>query len=364
MERDRSIITPRFGGRAEDTPRATGKDVQGRYITDKENWLDFCMFPEISTPTRMPSLFPVPTHLMKRQTVGLIKFGATDVAIKGMFRPDVIENAAVGPPATPDYVGSDFVWRHYTETVNRDTDNSDTSADNLINAPASAWASVFSRIQTPSLTQSVAHGGYRLVASTIEFEYLGTIEQHAGLIEVGLHIHSRDDNGAAIHLAADGEIVQMPCYRKFKPMDGARMVWFPIDGKDFEFLPMIGASVSATAASHKTNVAQWCVNVSGMSSGQTLRVHLQSYYEVIPDEADYDIYLPRKPSQAANPDQLKQATADLVNAGAVATPAKSSSMWGQGFEMARNFVTRVSELYGLYNQVKTDPFGAVTKLFG
>lgn len=353
----RSLVRP--NSNAEYEGRATGRDIQTRYISDKENWLDFCMFPEIATPTRMPSLFPVPTHMVKRQTVGYVKFGPTDVAIKGLFRPDSIAT-------TPSvYVGTDFVYRAYQDlSISRDWDNIDTAGDNLIGAPAQYGHGTFSTIATPSLSQSLAHGGYRLVASTIEFEYLGTLETHAGLIEVGLHIHSRDDNGQSVHLAAESEIVQMPCYRKFKPSDGARMVWFPIDGKDFEFSPMLGTDVVATAAAHKTNVAQWCVNMSGLSSGQTMRVHIQSYYEVIPDEGDFDIYLPRKSNQNASPNQMKQATAEMVNAGAVATPAKSSSVWGQGFETARNFIGRISELYGLYNQAQTDPFGAVTKLFG
>lgn len=336
----------------------TGKGVQGRYIENKENWLEFCMFPELVTPTRMPSLFPVPTHLCKRQTVGLLRFGAADLAIKGMFRPDVI----LSTPSA--YVGSDFVYRSYTSATTVDDSNDDTAGPNQLGAVAGTGYTAMARLATPSVTQSLAHGGYRLVASTIEFEYIGTLETHSGIIEVGLHIHSRDDEGSAIHLAADSEIVQMPCYRKFKPMDGARMVWFPIDGKDFEFLPMIGTGVNATTASYKTNTAQWCVNMSGLQPNQAVRVHIQSYYEVIPDEADYDIYLPRRTTQSASAAQIKQATSEVANAGAFATPAKSSSMWATGFDAARSYIAKISELYGLYNQAKSDPIGAIGKLFG
>ncbi|MEN9919602.1 MAG: hypothetical protein RL662_2038 [Bacteroidota bacterium] len=36
------------------------------------DWAHFCCYPDKLTPTRMPSLFPIPSHIVRRRTVKTI----------------------------------------------------------------------------------------------------------------------------------------------------------------------------------------------------------------------------------------------------------------------------------------------------
>ena len=316
------------------------------------------MFPDLTEPVRMPSLFPVPTHIVKRQTVFTITPGTA--SIFGIWKPHVIEPTTI--PKINEGYRSGFMYQNGISFVH--PNNAD---EDIINNQS------YVREYTPSLLQSTAglvHGGARLIGAFIELEYIGTVEQHAGLIECGLHLHSANSayDLQAPHLMTQSEIIQSPFYRKFKPMDGVRCVWFPIDEESFNFqdfdISVLDSGADAqvdTAQGRETALKQitlrqptfpeWAINLTGLSLNQNIRVHMCSFYETVPDEALKDIYGAKKGSASASTGNLRGAINQAVQSEMIATPSKSSNSWGMYREKAMGYLNDLSQAYGLYQTV-------------
>lgn len=319
---DRNAVTARTG--------AEGGTQVEQYRKDRECWVNFCLFPDVLEPCRMPSLFPMPTHVFKRQTITTISLGSGEAGwnIRCLWDPD---NGGFSGGST---VGS-LAFRKLNTAVGAYTTR-DTANDDSINIGSAAVAgetTVVSGILLPSITNEVAHGGIRLIGAFIEFEYIGTSDLHSGTIEVGMHPHSRDDiaTSQGLHFATDSEIVQLPFYRRYKPGDGARCVWFPLDAGAFHFVP-VGNGVNATLTQTiKPVVAQWCININGLQPSQGIRVHMCNVYESIPDEGSRDLYLPMM-AKPQNMEASKSVLNTLIQQGVATTPAKSSSNWSNVYQ--------------------------------
>lgn len=332
---------------------SASKGAMQNFHGAKENWLEFCMFPDLVDPVRMPSLFPVPTHIVKRQQVQTII--PTTGNLYAIWKPFTIDN---GTEATvQDGYRSMFAFTP-TESTSNDDDNAGTNVQ-----------SNHTRYYTPPLSNvaGLVHGGARMIGAFLEIEYIGTADQHAGIIEVGLHMHSANSGVDLVraHTYSQSEIIQAPFYRKFKPADGCRVVWFPVDEEAFNFQDFdtrasgIGEADPATGPDDpvsrlkqitlRTPVhPEWCINFSGLSLNQSLRVHLCSYYEVVPEESYRDIYMARKASSQVNVSSLKTAISNTVQAEMVATPAKSSLGFGSFRDKAKMFIDGISTAYSLY----------------
>jgi hypothetical protein len=186
------------------------KPIVDKYHQQREDWIDFCLFPDIVEPVRMPSLFPIPSHLCKRQTVFTINANATG-NIFGLFKP-----LTVDPGDLNSGYRSSFSYI-FTNPLGNNSD------DPL--SPGAVQQAGANTNYTPSLNgvAGLIHGGARLIASVIEIDYIGTLDQHSGLIECGLHMHSVNSftDMKMVHLYDQSEIIQAPFYKKFKPMDFA-----------------------------------------------------------------------------------------------------------------------------------------------
>lgn len=46
-----------------------GRDLTDAFWSQYVKYSSFCAFPDILEPQRMPSMFPIPTHIIRRQKV-------------------------------------------------------------------------------------------------------------------------------------------------------------------------------------------------------------------------------------------------------------------------------------------------------
>ena len=339
----------------------------------KENWLEFCMFPDIIDPVRMPSLFPVPTHIVRRQQVFTIAPTATG-NIFGLWKPHTIQTHINGTDSEASVEAGYRSAFHYKTAVITDGNSDSETANEPKN---------FTSIYNPSLSSvtGLVHGGCRLIGAFIEIEYIGTAEQHAGLIECGIHMHSANTafDLVRVHGYTQSEMIQAPFYRKFKPSDGVRCVWFPADDdafnfQDYDIAPGGSGQADPNAAVvdvgsrlNQINLRnpvypEWAINMTGLSINQNIRIHMCSYYETVPDEDLKDIYMAKKTRSTVDIGRLKSAVTEAVQSEMVATPAKTSMAWDSFRGQAASFVAGLTRTYGIYQDVRAG-MGAFKMLF-
>jgi len=342
----------------EDIDDAVSRQVAYRQETEK-SWLYFCMFPDLYEPKRMPSLFPVPTHVIRRQRVFNITQAVAGNTIYCIWKPEGIPQltGTLGVSANYAVLGGfrpvfDFVEASASQLYPNNTDAQNVAVSSYYTP--SVVAEVDQGTGALSYT-NVAHGGVRMIGAFCEIEYVGTLENHSGMIECGLHLASSNSlfDCSVPHLMDQTEMIQSPFYRKFKPLDGCRVVWFPVDNADFEFneyatdynsrtlwrddsVQIIAGNVATTnflsysgayGPLKKTVRPEWAINISGLQVGQAVRVHMCAYYETIPDESHRDLFLPKRTREYSDPAKVKSAATILAQQGVVATPAKTSGSW-------------------------------------
>jgi len=343
----------------------SSKGAMQAFNDHKENWLEFCMFPDLVEPVRMPSIFPVPTHVVRRQTVQTIS--PTASSIHAIWKPHTIkafEGATATEASIMEGYRSGFHYQYGDGSLNNDDGSPLTSQG------------AFTSVYTPSLTETpgLLHGGARLIGAFIEIEYVGTLDNHAGLIECGVHMHSANScrDLIRVHGYSQSEILQAPFYRKFKPMDGVRCVWFPADDDAFNFQnydidnngtgeadPDAGVTTDAIDTRldqvrlRQPVFPEWAINLSGLSLAQGIRIHMCSYYETVPDEKVKDIFMARKTGSSVDTGRLKSAVTDAVQSQMVATPAKSSLGFSQFRDKASSFLDTLNQSYSLYQGART-----------
>lgn len=352
----------------------TSKTALEKFHGDRENWLEFCMFPDIVPPVRMPSLFPIPTHIVRRQTVHTITPLAGN--INAVWKPHTVQTTDL-LTTIPTTWNEDKIAEGYRSgfhyTTNQIVGASENNADNTTNVQPINWLNVF----TPSLMGStgLVHGGARMIGAFIEIEYIGTLDDHAGLIECGLHMHSANTayDLHMIHGFSQAEIIQAPFYRKFKPMDGLRCVWFPSDDEAFNFqdydIDSAGTGIGDPNAANQTTAAgiserlrtislrgavypEWGINFTGLTVSQGIRVHMCSFYETVPDEAQKDIYMASKTRNYADVGKIKSAVTDVVQTAMIATPAKSSTGFVALKEKAMQYIDGAQQAYGVFQGMR------------
>lgn len=347
----------RFRGEAQDKEEA--KQQVSTYHNQRDNWVQFCLFPDLIEAQRMPSMFPVPTHVIRRQRVFNISTATAGNTLFCLWQPEAITIAtpALGLNSYPSLLeGQRMMFSAAdggsgTAFVNNDDVGFASAAVQFAAPPVTCFAPTTATLQQTNL----AHGGVRLIGAFCELEYVGTAENHSGMLEVGLHLHAANDlvGLATPHLFDSTEIIQAPFYRKFRPMDGCRVVWFPIDNQDFEFQDyatdylsrnmVLDTGVQITAANaggttfqqlsnaygplKKTVRPEWAINISGLQVGQAIRVHMCAYYETIPDEGFRDLYMPKKTQEVSDPSRAKSLISTIAQQGVFSTPAKTSGIF-------------------------------------
>lgn len=322
------------------------KSIVDSYHEGRESWLDFCLFPDMVEPKKMPSLFPLPTHICRRQVVGQMQIPAGG-QLWCMWKPTTID-----PNGINTGYRSAFIRREIPPIANNDDINGNNFQEHGDN----------NTVYGPGLGGGLGllHGGVRLIGAFIEVEYMGTVDQTSGFIEVGLHVHSVNSlqDMKSVHFYEQSEMIQAPMYKKFKPQDGARCVWFPIDDNDFQFQNYdIGTSeigenaVPTTVTLSQHNFVEWAINLTGFQVGQQCRFHFCAYYETIPDEGVRDIYMATRGKSLAPASQFKMAVNDAVAQGAVSTPSKSGGGFNSFYLEAKKYLGSLNNAYGLVRDV-------------
>lgn len=382
---------------------AKNRENKGRELTDAY-WAQyikhstFCAFPDLIEPQRMPSMFPIPTHIIRRQKVTTLSLPAVSAGstIYGIFRPETwnagytfsnnLANSTADMGTPYDGIRSDFIWRMSAPGVDL-RDNTFLanqgglygSYGHLVAPSVTGVAGGYSTTSATFTPTNVGNGGVRLIGSYIEIEYVGTAEQHSGMIECALRMHNAQHLSelAVPMFMDDSEIVQGAQYKKFKPVDGIRCVWFPIDNADYEFTNYATdwranqvldvtagtAPVQVTDATAFTNsfglddvsnafgplkkrvYPQWCINISGLQVGQPIRISVVSYYETVPDDFYRDIFMPKKTREYMDPARSKATVTALAQHGIFATPAKSSGGWSRLYQGLKELVAKTESSY-------------------
>jgi hypothetical protein len=202
-------------------------DVSATYKNHEMDWARFCMMPDKLDPVRMPSLFPMPTHIIKRRISKTITVGSSSSSYNMIWSPEF------------------FSSHGYVALTSSDsqTDNIDPALTPVYST--GNWVSNSSVFDTTDIVDdSLAHGGIRLIGGSFQLDYIGRFDDKAGLIESSLHLNSHSlPNGSLtgtsiatdLHFATQDEIQQQPFYSKLTAGGGVRLIWVPIDSGKFEF---------------------------------------------------------------------------------------------------------------------------------
>lgn len=222
------------------------KDYSARSESD---WTKFCLLPDIHEPVRMPSMFPIPTHIIRRRITKTISFQTGVTQLSMLWSPEFF-NSAGYLFATTDPTGfndntdpADYYQEYNSADWDFGTTNSATESSNN--------ASYFDT--TDSINDELAHGGVRLIGAILKLRYVGKIDDISGLIEAGLHLNSHQvvlsnlysstiatakaELQSDVHFADTDEIQQQDKYMSTSGGDGLRLIWVPLDQRKFLLRP-------------------------------------------------------------------------------------------------------------------------------
>lgn len=314
----------------------------------------------------MPSMFPIPTHVVRRRLVKILSTARVDRLIwspEHLYGQGALIGLATGsaPGSIGNSLSTPLERRQGSTTVQYHPGDwvnplSQTFGIGINQATAEGTIPPLVPYDlTPRLSTAVAEGGVRLLGACMKIQYLGRIDDVQGLVQVAMNINGINQSYGTIPLSdaaflSSDSIEQSPYYKSYRPSEGVRVIWFPIDESRFEFaqphyaidrfewapirnltagatgvdstaetyvLP-VGASndltsgttmtFTGTAANsyasgtvthrldnadhHARNRLEWQVQFQG-TGGQTFKVSIDQYYEVVPNESSQDDYNPQ-----------------------------------------------------------------------
>jgi len=299
IARDLANLVRGFQGDGE-TDYATisrAKSVLDTVDTAELDWAHFCLNPSQVPPARMPSMFPIESHVIRKRSTGNLLVGSdTKNYIK--WAPEL-------------YIGSSGLFADASGF---------TQGDNELGSSAADFAVIHSAI-----TPQVGHGGCRLIGAYLTLRYTGKFDNASGVIDVGAHMHGsknltisvKNESFATpgyftgfytdnLHFSTIDEVQSSTYHQTFTPQEGVHLVWFPIDQSRFEFRQP-GTNVvmnmqkpadtafdlPVASISHPVTL-EWDITVMGIEASQNYRYEMVSFYEVIPDTAFNDDYMPQR----------------------------------------------------------------------
>lgn len=207
--------------------------------------------PDKVKPAKMPSMFPIPTHIVRRRLVKTIHCIGHQ---KLIWAPEYVYGQGLLVAKTLTSVPDSILK---TETAS----DLSTGALRVDRAPRSNWSELngyawqppagssttapgthVSHIwdNTPPLVGEVAEGGCRLLGAVLRIQYLGKVDDVQGLINIGLNINGQNTKVGSVPLSdltflTEEQIEQSPYYSCHGLAEGARIIWFPMDQSRFEF---------------------------------------------------------------------------------------------------------------------------------
>lgn len=343
------------------------------------NWARFCIAPDKVEACKMPSMFPIPTHIVRRRLIKTVKSGAYDRLIwapEYLHGQGVLMACAVGAPgnSVTSLCSPTEIWTGAT-VVQRQPGNWEAVLSQFFPAGVNTTAgdsTVVSRVvfdTTPALSRDVAEGGTRLLGACLKIQYMGKMDDIQGLIHVALNVNGVNQSYGTVPLSDmafinQDALEQSPYYRAYRPSEGVRTIWFPIDQSRFEFaqphyvmdrhlwktyrnqlagtsgvestvetyvaatgsdiLTTPGAGLHFTGTSnasyangngthkldnadhHNRSRIEWHIHFQG-TGDQVFRVQIDQYYEVIPSETVQDDYNPQTAESGDSDNAVKVA---------------------------------------------------------
>lgn len=229
----------------------SGQKIMADFAESEVNWAAFCAMPDKVAPVKMPSLFPVPTHIVRRR---LTKTIDANIFRKLMWAPEYVygQGVLVGQP-TPA-AGSGYQTPNnslYDHALKVATQPGGTVFGGSLVAlkQAGSWEATvpisapdlsYNFDVTAPLSDSLSAGGQRLIAAVIEIEYLGKVDNIEGIVEIAMNtntVNTKHTYGPLedMNFLSEDAIQQAPYYRRFRLSDGIRTIWFPMDEERFNF---------------------------------------------------------------------------------------------------------------------------------
>ena len=151
----------------------------------------------------MPSLFPISSTIYKERII--TSFTVPTLAsntYSGIWEPEIARGA------------SRISFTTSTGDLNDNQNPNDNRTQVTVGLPSA-------EVDADPYNQ-VAHGGVRLIGAYLKIEYMGTVENAKGLIEVGMHLNAHhstidsqqqfQDDLSSMHFASAREIQQLPYY--------------------------------------------------------------------------------------------------------------------------------------------------------
>lgn len=229
-----------------------GQKIIADFNEAEVNWASFCAMPDKVQPVKMPSLFPVPTHIVRRRLTKTIDAYAYD---KLMWSPEYVfgQGVLVGKPSNASvqsfsppvgYIPQNSIYDNsLTFGIgiaggNVRLVNGQWNMHTLFN-PSGGLAPYLFDVTAP-LTDAVSAGGSRLIGAVIEIEYLGKVDNIEGIVEIAMNTNTVNTKHTYspledINFFSEDAIQQAPYYRRFRLSDGVRTIWFPMDEERFSF---------------------------------------------------------------------------------------------------------------------------------
>jgi len=296
-------------------------------------WAKFCMMPYHFEPIRMPSFFPIPTHIFARRIIKNVVVGPTGL------------NSFVWTPAKTRSIGMIAGTKRSPSNDNIETipELQDLNYQSSDWGPSNTFPTVYD--VTDSVSEDIASGGVRLIGAYLCIDYLGKVDDISGIIEVGMQINSQLENFSptfwreGLHFSTLREIQQQYQYRKYRIDENVKLIWIPVDSERFRFgrvsrhqvttpevladptttppteaVPAVAElgydrefgtnPLHITGYAHNTKMS-WNINVTTQVD-VPMRFTIVQYYESVPDEDKSDDYYPKAPHSAADTDTARK----------------------------------------------------------
>lgn len=210
------------------------KAIEGKDRAEVE-WAKFCLAPDKFPCVRMPALFPINSHKVRRRITKTMTVGPGGIK-KVIWAPEHLygQGFLFG---TGRAGGLDFEEARRYQLAAADATYHDIAP---VYTPGNWSTDVDQFDRTDPLYTNLSDGGCKLIGAVLNIEYLGKTDDISGLIEIGMKLNSGNNPTGNIvfndvKTYSDEDMVQSSYYKRIRLSEGMRTIWIPIDESRFEF---------------------------------------------------------------------------------------------------------------------------------
>jgi hypothetical protein len=238
--------------------------------SSKKRYLMSLVFPETGYGVRIPTKFPLPTATFKQKTFFTVTPNSSGNFYLQFTPQSLLETGKSYTANTGELLLNNSAGLNGT--------TADTNTANYTPLTVARIAGVANTVGPPVVINNLLVNAYRLVSASLVLTYQGSIEQHSGTLGSGLDVSFYDslnpDTEASVFSVIDDK---MWSYRG-EPGNGLRIVYFPKDYSDLNFLR---PSISTQTQGLSTCV-RFLIYGHNLPSGASIKVDLYRNFEYIP----------------------------------------------------------------------------------